>query len=95
MKTYFVYIMASKKNGTLYTGVTSDLRKRIYQHRNDLFEGFTKKYGVHDLVYFEATNDVNSAILREKQLKRWKRKWKIDLIEKTNPQWHDLYDALE
>lgn len=89
-----VYILASKRNGTLYTGVTSDLQKRTYQHKNDLFEGFTKKYGVHTLVWYECTSDVESAITREKQIKVWKRKWKLELIEKTNPEWRDLYDEL-
>ncbi|MEI7621619.1 MAG: GIY-YIG nuclease family protein [Candidatus Moraniibacteriota bacterium] len=89
-KTYFVYIMASKKNGTLYVGVTDNLIKRVYQHRNNLIDGFTKKYKVHSLVYSENTNDVVSALLREKQLKKWKRQWKINLIEKENPRWQDL-----
>lgn len=94
MKTYHVYILASKKNGTLYTGVTSELLKRIFQHKNGLAEGFTKKYRVNKLVHFEETTDVNSAITREKQLKNWKRLWKIELIEKQNPEWKDLYDDL-
>ena len=92
MNTYYVYIMASKKNGTLYIGVTNDLIKRVYAHKNDLVEGFTKKYGVHQLVYYEQTEDVKSAIQREKQLKKWNRGWKIELIEKMNPDWKDLYD---
>ncbi len=90
-KSYYVYILASKRNGTLYIGVTSDLKKRIWEHKNNLVEGFTKKYKVHLLVYYESTNDVRSAITREKQLKKWNRKWKIGLIEKNNPQWKDLY----
>ena len=94
MKNYFVYILASKKNGTLYIGVTSDMQKRVWEHKNDLVEGFTNQYGVHDLVYFEQTNDVLSALSREKQLKKWKRQWKIELIEKENSQWRDLYDTL-
>ena len=94
MNTYYVYIMASKKNGTLYIGVTNNLIKRVYEHKNDLFDGFTKKYGVHKLVYFEETNDIHSAIYREKRLKKWKRRWKIDLIKKINPNWKDLYDEL-
>lgn len=93
-KYYYVYILASKRNGTLYTGVTADLKKRIYEHRNDLREGFTKKYQVHTLVYYEMTNDAESAIRREKQLKNWKRKWKLELIEKLNSEWRDLYDGL-
>ena len=88
---YYVYILASSKNGTLYIGVTRDLIKRIYEHKNNLADGFTKKYGVHDLVYYEQTEDVESAIAREKQLKNWHRKWKINLIGKDNPAWQDLY----
>ena len=86
--------MASQKNGTLYIGVSGNLKKRVYEHRNDLIEGFTKKYQVHRLVYFESTIDVYSAITREKQMKAWKRQWKIDLIEGKNPDWKDLYDDL-
>jgi putative endonuclease len=91
---YYVYILASKKNGTFYVGVTSDLVRRIYEHRNDFVEGFTRKYAVHDLVYFETTESVESAITREKQLKKWNRAWKISLIEKNNPDWTDLYPGL-
>ena len=91
---YYVYILASKRNGTLYIGVTSNLIKRIYEHKNNLIEGFTKKYNIHNLVYYEITEDVNSAITREKQLKIWKRNWKIELIEKNNPKWKDLYFEL-
>jgi putative endonuclease len=91
---YYVYLLASKRNGTLYIGVTSDLVKRVHEHKNDLIEGFTKKYNVHKLVYYEATEDINSAITREKQLKKWKRDWKIELIEKSNPEWKDLYFEL-
>ena len=94
MKSYFVYILASKINGTLYLGVTSNLHKRIYEHKNNLIEGFTKKYGVHNLVYFEQTSSINEAILREKRLKKWKREWKIELIEKTNPNWEDLFSNI-
>ncbi|MBX3648438.1 MAG: GIY-YIG nuclease family protein [Rhodocyclaceae bacterium] len=89
-----VYILASKRNGTLYIGVTSDLVKRVWEHQNDLVEGFTKKYAVHRLVYYEMLENMESAIQREKQLKKWNRDWKIDLIEKDNPEWHDLYDSL-
>lgn len=89
-KIYYVYIMASKRNGTLYIGVTSNLIKRVYEHRNNVTDGFTKEYSVHCLVYYETTSDVNSALLREKQMKKWKREWKINLIEKRNPQWKDL-----
>ncbi len=89
-----VYILASKYNGTLYIGVTSNLIQRIWQHKNDLVEGFTEKYGVHALVYFELHGDMPTAIQREKQLKKWNRQWKIDLIEKTNPMWKDLWEEL-
>jgi putative endonuclease len=89
MKTYYVYIMSSK-SGTLYTGMTSDLEKRVYQHKNKLVEGFTKKYDVNRLVYFEETDDVDSAIAREKQIKGWRRSKKIDLIKSTNQKWTDL-----
>lgn len=88
---YYVCILASKRNGTLYIGVTSNLIKRIYEHKNNFIEGFTKKYNIHNLVYYEMTEDVTSAIEREKQLKKWKRNWKIELIEKKNPEWKDLY----
>ena len=91
---YYIYILASKKQGTLYIGVTSDLVKRIYEHKDDLVEGFTKQYAVHDLVYYEITESVESAIAREKQLKKWNRAWKIRLIEKNNPEWRDLYFEL-
>jgi len=94
MKTGFVYILASGKNGTLYVGVTSDLQKRIYEHKTNVTEGFTQKYGVHDLVYYEMTEDIRGAIEREKQLKNWKREWKIVLIEKENPEWRDLFGEL-
>ncbi|HPV48653.1 MAG TPA: GIY-YIG nuclease family protein [Smithellaceae bacterium] len=89
-----VYILASKKNGTLYTGVTSDLIKRIWEHKNDLVEGFSKRYGVHDLVWYELHADMTSAIEKEKNIKEWKRKWKLNLIEKSNPDWRDLYDDI-
>jgi putative endonuclease len=91
MKQYFVYILASKKNGTLYVGVTNNLLKRVYQHKNKLVEGFTKKYNVDKLVYFEETTDIGSAIEREKTLKRWKRNWKLNLIKEMNPDWRDLF----
>ena len=93
-KQYYVYILASKKNGTLYIGVTSDLVKRVYEHKENLVDGFTKKHDVHTLVYYEATTDVESAIKREKQLKHWNRAWKVALIEKGNPLWRDLYEEL-
>ncbi len=91
---YYVYILASKRNGTLYIGVTSNLVKRVYEHKNSLIDGFTKKYNVHKLVYYEATDDINSAITTEKRLKKWNRAWKIELIEKHNPEWRDLYSDL-
>ena len=94
MKYYYVYILASKKNGTLYTGVTGDLIKRVYQHKNNLIPGFTNKYGVHKLVYYEQHGDVINAITREKQIMKWQRDWKINLIERNNPEWRDLYYEL-
>ncbi|MCK4465808.1 MAG: GIY-YIG nuclease family protein [Bacteroidales bacterium] len=94
MNQYYVYILASKKNGTLYTGVTNNLIKRVYEHKNNLIEGFTKKYHVHKLVHYEETNDVYAAMTREKQMKKWNRAWKIELIEKNNPDWEDLYNGL-
>ena len=94
MKQYFIYILASKRNGTLYLGITSNLLKRVYEHKNNLIEGFTKKYNVHTLVYYEPYNDIYDAIAREKNIKKWKRRWKIELIEKSNPKWEDLYYRL-
>jgi putative endonuclease len=94
MKNYYVYILASKKNGTVYIGMTNNLAKRVYQHKTNLIEGFTKKYQVHKLVYFECFGNVSSAINREKRLKKWNRQWKINLIEKENPQWNDLFWGL-
>jgi len=93
-KSYFVYILASERNGTLYIGVTGDLLARIDQHKKKIADGFTKKYGVDKLVWFEETSEIESAIIREKQLKKWNRKWKLDLIEKTNPRWEDLYNKI-
>ena len=89
-----VYILASQRNGTIYVGVTSSLVKRVYEHKNDLADGFTKKYQVHMLVYFEVHNDIETAITREKQIKKRNRSWKIELIEKANPQWCDLYEGI-
>jgi len=89
-----VYILASARNGTLYVGVTSDLVKRVFEHRNDFVEGFTKKYKVHRLVYYEVFGDLTAAITREKQIKKWKRVWKIELIEAGNPYWNDLYPEI-
>lgn len=94
MKVFYVYILANNKKGTLYIGVTSDLIKRVWQHKNNLIDGFSKKYKIHSLVYFEQVSDAKSAIGREKQLKSWNRKWKIDLIEKDNPDWKDLYHKI-
>ncbi len=94
MNQYYVYIMASQMNGTLYIGVTKDLIRRVYEHKNNLVEGFTKEYSVHLLVYYEIHNDINNAIQREKRLKKWNRAWKIELIEKENPEWKDLYSGL-
>ncbi len=91
MKTYYVYILASQKNGTLYVGITNDLVRRVFEHKEDFVDGFTKKYSVHALVYFESTDDVNAAIEREKNIKAWKREWKIRIIEEFNPGWRDLY----
>jgi putative endonuclease len=94
MRKPCVYILASKRNGTLYTGVSANGPRRIYEHKNDLIDGFTKKYGVHILVYIEAHETMESAIHREKCIKEWKRKWKLELIEKSNPNWDDLYEKL-
>lgn len=94
MKQPCVYILASKKNGTLYIGVTSNLIQRIWQHKNKQVAGFTEKYGVHLLVYYEQHEMMESAIIREKQMKKWKRDWKIGLIEKDNPQWRDLWEEI-
>jgi len=91
---YYVYILASCRNGTLYIGVTNDVARRTWEHKNDLIEGFTKKYGVHVLVWYELHEDINEAIAREKRMKRWNRAWKVALIERTNSGWNDLYDRL-
>ena len=89
-----VYILASRRNGTLYVGVTSDLIKRVWQHKNDLVEGFTKQYGLHMLVWYEPHETMDSAIKREKAIKKWNRRWKLKLIEQSNPLWRDLYKEL-
>jgi len=89
-----VYIPASERNGTLYIGVTSDLVKRIWEHKENVIAGFTKRYAIHRLVWYEMHESMESAIEREKRLKEWKRKWKLELIESTNPKWEDLYDTL-
>ena len=94
MKIYWVYILSSKRNGTLYTGVTNDLLRRVYEHKHKLVDGFTKRYHVSQLVYAEEFNDINEAILREKCIKQWKRAWKLQLIEEQNPNWKDLYEDL-
>ncbi len=94
MHDYYVYFLASRPRGTIYIGVTNDLIHRVYQHRNDLIEGFTKRYGVHMLVRYEQGADVSAAIWREKRLKKWNRAWKIKLIESENPEWRDLYPDL-
>jgi putative endonuclease len=93
-KLYCVYLLASERNGTLYVGVTSNLIGRVWQHKNDQADGFTKKYGIKQLVWYEAHEDVYAAIQREKQIKEWKRAWKLELIEKNNPYWNDLYTQL-
>ncbi|MDB5680980.1 MAG: endonuclease [Sphingomonas bacterium] len=93
-KPGFVYIMASGRNGTIYTGVTSDLPGRAYQHRNGLVEGFTRKYGCKLLVWYEAHDDIQDARLRELQMKKWNRLWKLGVIEEMNPDWDDLFDSL-
>ncbi|MBI2642534.1 MAG: GIY-YIG nuclease family protein [Candidatus Wildermuthbacteria bacterium] len=90
MKAYYVYILASKRNGTLYIGVTSNLERRVYEHQQNIIKGFTEKYNVHHLVYYETTSNVQAALQREKQLKKWNRQWKLELIEKENPEWKDL-----
>jgi len=89
-----VYILASRRNGTLYVGATSNLVKRVWEHKNDEVDGFTKRYGVHMLVWFESHEDMATAIAREKAIKEWKRNWKLELIEQANPEWHDLYTDL-
>jgi putative endonuclease len=89
-----VYILANKRNGTLYVGVTSDLVRRIWEHKKSLIEGFTKRYGIKQLVWYELHQTMQSAIVKEKRLKEWKRAWKLELIEETNPDWCDLYDTI-
>jgi putative endonuclease len=94
MSEYYVYILANKRNGTLYTGFTNDLLRRVYEHKNEFVEGLTRRYGIHKLVYFEQCDDYDSGLQREKQIKEWKRKWKLELIEQDNPKWNDLYEEL-
>jgi putative endonuclease len=93
-RQYYVYILASKPNGTLYTGVTDNIARRVWEHKQGLVEGFTKKYSVHSLVYCESFAQPQEAIQREKRLKKWNRAWKIRLIESTNPEWKDLYETV-
>jgi len=93
MKDYYIYILTNKKYGTLYIGITNNLLRRVYEHKNGAIKGFTKKYNLNKLVYFEQINDINSAILREKRLKKWNRAWKIELIESINPEWKDLSES--
>ena len=94
MKQPCVYILASKRNGTLYTGVTSNLLQRVWQHKNDFVDGFTKRYGVHTLVWYESHETMEGAIMREKVIKEWNRAWKLKEIEEVNPSWRDLYGDL-
>jgi len=91
---YFVYLLASRKNGTLYVGVTNDLIRRVHEHRNGVAGGFTERYAVHHLVWYEATPSIEAAIHKEKQIKNWKREWKVALIEQANPEWLDLYQGI-
>ena len=93
-KLYYVYMLASRRNGTLYTGVTNDIGRRVWEHKSDLVESLTKKYGVHILVWYETHEDINTAITREKQIKGWNRAWKLRLIEKEDSGWNDLYEKL-
>lgn len=90
-----VYIMASKRNGTLYVGVTSNLKKRIWEHKEGVVDGFSKKHNLKSLVYFELIDEMSEAILREKRIKKWNRKWKLNLIEKINPKWLDLWEGIQ
>jgi putative endonuclease len=93
-ENFYVYILASQRRGTLYIGATSNLMKRVYEHKNGLVDGFTKKYKVHRLVYYEIAGDAEAALLRERQMKKWNRAWEIRLIEQNNSEWADLYDSL-
>ena len=93
MKNYWMYILASQRNGTLYVGVTNDIGRRMYEHKAGIFEGFTKKYKIHHLVYAEEFQNIGDAIHREKCIKKWNRAWKLNLIEQLNPQWKDLSDT--
>ena len=93
-KKFYVYILASKRNGTLYTGVTSNLIKRVWQHKHEVIQGFTRKYNIKTLVYYEVHENAESAISREKRIKKWRRAWKLGLIEENNPEWRDLYEDI-
>jgi putative endonuclease len=93
-KNFYVYILASRRRGTLYVGVTSDLIKRVYEHKSGLVDGFTRQYRVHRLVYYEIAENAEVALTRERQIKKWNRVWKLKLIEERNPEWKDLYDSL-
>jgi len=93
-KQFYVYLLTNKRNGTLYVGITSNLVQRVWQHKNNITKGFTEKYNISYLVYFEIHSSAENAISREKQIKKWKRAWKIKLIEEDNPQWIDLYDEI-
>ena len=93
-KPGYVYLLASQRNGSLYVGVTSDLVRRVWEHKQDLVGGFTKRYQVHRLVHYEVFEDIRDAIVRERRIKKWKRGWKVQLIEEENPGWNDLYDGL-
>ena len=90
-RTYFVYMLASQRNGTLYIGLTNDLARRVFEHKTKIVKGFTSRYDVQMLVWYERYGDINEAIAREKQLKKWNRRWKLELIESLNPTWRDLY----
>ena len=94
VRKFYIYMLASHRNGTLYIGMTNDLLRRVSEHKSGLVEGFTKKYGVQMLVWYEVAESASSAIQREKQLKRWRRNWKLRLIEESNPEWRDLFDDL-
>ena len=93
-KTYYVYILTNRRNGTIYIGVTNNLKRRVFEHKSGLIPGFTKKYNLKNLIYFETHDWIDSAILREKQMKAWRRVWKIKIIESMNPDWNDLYDEI-
>lgn len=93
-KQFYVYILASKRNGTLYTGVTSNLIQRVWQHKHEVIQGFTRKYNIKTLVYYEVHENAESALAREKKIKKWRRAWKLGLIEENNPEWRDLYEDI-